>query len=259
VRPRSWLPDFLTPPPISSLAALDDELAVVLATPPEQIRVDVTAAAASAPLSPVLRELLEEPERTLPQLVDGIRDWWRVAIEPDWPRMQALLEADIGYRTRQLAIGGVEQLFDNLHPTLSWAGDRLVSNDPLATALDLNGRGLPLTPSIFATHGVLLTTTSAAPPIAIYPARAVGTLWEQQQTCPGALKRLLGRSRAQLLTYTSSPSTTTQLAARTGLSLGAVSQHLSVLRDAGLVTSHRYRREVNYTATDLGVALLDRA
>lgn len=73
-----------------------------------------------------------------------------------------------------------------------------------------------------------------------------------------ATRCLLGRSRAQLLTYTTSPTTTTRLAALTGLSLGAVSQHLAVLCEAGLVTSHRYRREVNYAAGDLGIALLER-
>ncbi|MER5813318.1 helix-turn-helix domain-containing protein [Streptomyces sp. NPDC002033] len=57
---------------------------------------------------------------------------------------------------------------------------------------------------------------------------------------------------------TSSPATTTRLAARTGLSPGAVSQHLGVLREAGLVTSHRYGREVHYTTSELGDALLER-
>ncbi|MER5307771.1 ArsR family transcriptional regulator [Streptomyces sp. NPDC002773] len=47
-------------------------------------------------------------------------------------------------------------------------------------------------------------------------------------------------------------------AALIGLSVGAVSQHLAVLRDTGLVTSHRYRREVHYTASELGNALLER-
>jgi hypothetical protein len=89
--------------------------------------------------------------------------------------------------------------------------------------------------------------------------RAVGTLWERRDAAGNGLVRLLGRSRAQLLAHTHSPSTTTQLAACTGLSLGAVSRHLAILRDTGLVTSHRYRREVNYTASDLGIALLERA
>ncbi|MEU7073707.1 metalloregulator ArsR/SmtB family transcription factor [Streptomyces narbonensis] len=52
--------------------------------------------------------------------------------------------------------------------------------------------------------------------------------------------------------------TTTGLARQTGLSPGAVSQHLAVLRDAGLVTGHRYGREVYYRAGELGLAPLGR-
>lgn len=129
----------------------------------------------------------------------------------------------------------------------------------MASAADLGGSGITLAPTAFATRCRLLPGSGATPPAPVYPARAVGTLWERRAAAGDGLGRLLGRSRARLLGHTSSPSTTTQLAAHTGLSLGAVSQHLAVLRDAGLVTSHRYRREVHYTASDLGIALLERA
>ncbi|GAA4595913.1 hypothetical protein GCM10023194_66660 [Planotetraspora phitsanulokensis] len=131
-----------------------------------------------------------------------------------------------------MAEDGIQQVFAHLHPALHWSGDRLVSPDLPAADPDLNGAGIT---------------------------RAVGTLWEARDATGNGLARLIGRSRAQLLAYTTSPTTTTQLAARTGLSLGTVSQHLTVLREAGLVTSHRYRHEVNYTTSDLGIALLERS
>ncbi|MFD7901591.1 DUF5937 family protein [Kitasatospora sp. NPDC059722] len=254
----SCLPDFLTPPPGCSLGEIEEELAVVLATPPARVRAELEAGFRYAPPSPFARLLAADPESALPRLVDAVRGWWQAAIHPHWPRMRAVLEADIAYRTRQFSGGGVQSLFGNLHPALCWAGDRLLLDDRLDTAIDLRGRGLPLLPSVFTAHSVLVTSDPASPPIAIYPARAVGTLWERQEATTGALARLLGRSRARILAYTGSPSTTTQLATRTGLSPGAVSQHLAVLREAGLVTGHRYRNEVNYTVTDLGAALLDR-
>ncbi|KAA2254034.1 winged helix-turn-helix transcriptional regulator [Solihabitans fulvus] len=249
------LPAFLTPPPNCPLAEFEEELAIVLATPAARVRADLEATQPSS----FARALAEDPERELPRLVDAVRGWWLAAIEPHWSRMRAVLEADISHRARQLAEDGLAALFDSLHPTLRWAGDRLVSTDPRSPEIELRGRGLPLTPSVYANRCVLLAGGAASSPVAIYPARAVGTLWEGRRTDVDGLARLLGRSRARLLGYTSSPSTTTQLAARTGLSLGAVSQHLAVLREAGLVTSSRYRREVNYTASDLGAALLDRA
>ncbi|MFF5536524.1 ArsR/SmtB family transcription factor [Streptomyces cinerochromogenes] len=118
--------------------------------------------------------------------------------------------------------------------------------------------GITLAPTAFAVGCRFLTGDGSSQPALIYQTRAVGTLWERREPAGDSLARPLGRSRARLLALTSSPATTTQLPARTGLSLGAVSQHLAVLREAGLVTSHRYRREVNYTASDLAIALLER-
>jgi hypothetical protein len=260
VRRPGGPPVFLTPPPNCPLAEIEQELAIVLASPAAWLRAGLPPDP-DAPLSPFERLLATDPERALPRLADAVLCWWQAAIRPHWPRIRAVLEADIAFRTRQLAEDGVQWLFDNLHPSLRWAGDRLVVGDLRDADIELDGQGLPLTPSVFAGTCALLTGHAAAPAAVgtIYPARAVGTVWERRGIDGNGLSRLLGRSRAQLLAYASSPATTTQLAARTGLSPGAVSQHLAVLREAGLVTSTRYRREVNYAASDLGLALLDRA
>ncbi|WP_031173949.1 ArsR/SmtB family transcription factor [Streptomyces durhamensis] len=214
-----------TPPPRCPLAEIEEELAL---------------------LSPALG------------LADAVRAWWGAAVQPYWPRIRAVLEADIAHRTRQLAEDGIRQVFASLNPALTWSGDTLLSPDLPEPAPGLGGAGITLAPTAFAVRCHFLTEDGPAQPALVYPTRAVGTLWERRDPTGDSLARLLGRSRAQLLTYTSSPATTTQLAARTGLSLGAVSQHLTVLREAGLVTSHRYRREVNYAASDLGIALLER-
>ncbi|WP_345435625.1 winged helix-turn-helix domain-containing protein [Actinoallomurus vinaceus] len=226
---------------------------------------ELTAPLRALPLTPPPRCPLAEIEEELallpapPEFGDAVRAWWQAAVQPYWPRIRAVLEADIVYRTRQLAEDGIQQVFAHLHPGMRWVGDSLVSPDLPTSGPDLDGAGITLAPTAFATRCHLLIGDGPAPPAVVYPTRAAGTLWERRDTSGDGLARLLGRSRAQLLTYTSSPATTTQLAARTGLSLGAVSQHLAILREAGLVTSHRYRREVNYAASDLGIALLERA
>ncbi|MEU8432852.1 helix-turn-helix domain-containing protein [Streptomyces sp. NPDC029216] len=253
----AW-PGFVTPPPRCPLAEFEDELAALAATPTAQVRSDAAAAGGLTPATPYARRLAREPGPALRELADALHTWWEAAVRPYWPRIRSVLEADIAYRTRQLAEDGIQEVFTRLHPSLRWAGDRLVSTDLPAAGLDLGGTGLTLAPSAFAARCHLLSGPGPTPPAAVYPTRAVATLWEHRDTTGDGLARLLGRSRARLLLLTSSPATTTQLAARCGLSLGAVSQHLAVLRDAGLVTSHRYRREVHYTASDLGTALLDR-
>ncbi|MER5206723.1 ArsR family transcriptional regulator [Streptomyces sp. NPDC002825] len=187
---------------------------------------------------------------------EALLAWWRAGVRPYWPRIRAVLEADLAHRTRQLAEDGIQEVFAHLHPSLRWAEDRLTGVGLPARGPALDGGGITLAPSVFTARCVLLPGRYGVAPCLVYPARAVGTLWERNaEPCDG-LARLLGRSRAGLLGRTSTPTTTTGLARQTGLSAGAVSQHLAVLRDTGLVTAHRYRREVYYRASELGLALL---
>jgi DNA-binding transcriptional ArsR family regulator len=52
----------------------------------------------------------------------------------------------------------------------------------------------------------------------------------------------LGRTRAKLLVALAEPASTTTLARRLGQSPSGVSEHLSALHDAGLLTCYRIRR-----------------
>ncbi|WP_443062558.1 ArsR/SmtB family transcription factor [Streptomyces sp. NBC_00390] len=67
---------------------------------------------------------------------------------------------------------------------------------------------------------------------------------------------MLGRSRTLLLTELETPASTTELAHRTGLSPAGVSQNLTALRDAGLVSAHRAGRSVLYARTSIADSLL---
>jgi DNA-binding transcriptional ArsR family regulator len=228
----------------------------VLARVTEPLRALPTMPPPRCPLAEFEEELAAL--RTQPLVAEAAFAWWEAAVKPFWPRIRAVLEADVSFRTRQLIDDGIQLVLADLHPSLVWADELLVSPDLPDDKLELGGAGLTLAPTAFGSQCHLATGDGSVMPALVYPTRAVGTLWESRDT-DDALRRLLGRSRAQLLAQVASPTTTTQLAALTGLSLGAVSQHLSVLLDAGLVTRHRYRREVNYTASDLGISLLERA
>jgi DNA-binding transcriptional ArsR family regulator len=84
----------------------------------------------------------------------------------------------------------------------------------------------------------------------------VGTLWERSGQAPDALSALLGRGRARLLAEMATPLSTTELARRTGITAGGVSQHLTTLRAAGLVVTHRQGRALLNTRTAVAEALL---
>ncbi|MEE3918856.1 hypothetical protein V2I01_11725 [Micromonospora sp. BRA006-A] len=137
-RPRRWLPDFLTPAARPD-ADMADQLDHIAATPPDVVVQDLLATVPSRPLSPFGRALLADPAGLLPQLVEAVRVWYEEAIAPDWPRMRALLDADVAYRAAQLAEGGAGRLFEQLHPSLRWLGDRVVSDDPFERDFDLRG------------------------------------------------------------------------------------------------------------------------
>ncbi|MFR9777460.1 ArsR family transcriptional regulator [Micromonospora sp. MS34] len=259
-RPRCWLPDFLTPAAPRPDVELAEQLDQIAATPPEVVVRDLLATTPKRPLSPFGRALLGDPRGLLPQLVTAVRVWYDEAVAPDWPRMRALLEADVAHRATQLADNGAGRLFGQLHPSLRWLGDRVVSDDPFERDFDLGGRGLALNPGVFTDRRVLWNLLEDSPPAGTYPVRAVGTLWEAVAAAPGdSLARVVGSGRAALLHLLDSAATTTDLARRTGMSCGNVSQHLSALHAAGLVARSRQGRHVLYRNTEVGMALLGAA
>jgi DNA-binding transcriptional ArsR family regulator len=87
-----------------------------------------------------------------------------------------------------------------------------------------------------------------------YPARGTVRLTVDDEA-PDAVARLLGRAKARIVEALRAPATTTDLARALGVTPSAVSQHLTVLRDCGLVQGRRAGRTVLYRTTGLGAAL----
>ncbi|MFD7611469.1 DUF5937 family protein [Streptomyces sp. NPDC059828] len=253
VVPTTTIPGFLVPPPATPQPSLDLELAVLRATPPELLRTsspDTRAAVAA---------LREDPGRGLGRLADAIAGYWEIAVAPYWPGILALLEADIAHRARQFAEGGAEALLAGLDPQVTWdSGALQIPHCRLRGIRRLDGRGLLLVPSAFVWPRIFsVIGYDQWQPTLRYPPRGVATLWEgRTRPCPSALAGVLGRTRALLLAELDAPASTTELARRTGHSPGGVSQHLTALRSAGLVSGHRMGRTVFYARTRVGEALV---
>jgi DNA-binding transcriptional ArsR family regulator len=75
---------------------------------------------------------------------------------------------------------------------------------------------------------------------------------------PQALSLLLGRTRADVLLALDQEGSTTELADRVGVSLPSISQHATVLREAGLISSRRVGPRVVHCRTALGERLVGR-
>lgn len=257
-RRGGYTPDFLTPPPSSPLPDLAEELERLRATPPREIRRELALRFPSRRLPAVLRPLYQDPETELERLAELISTYWDRTLAPVWPRVKALLGADVRYRARQITEGGAWRLFRGLHRSVSFAGGVLRIAKPYQAHVDLAGRGLLLVPSAFSWPEVFTVTDEPWQPSLIYPPRGVGTLWESSHSpdASEALAALMGSSRSAILTELDQPTSTVELARRLGMSPSRVSQHLAVLRAAGLVTGHRQGRAVLYARTAPGQALV---
>ncbi|WP_067478559.1 DUF5937 family protein [Actinomadura hibisca] len=244
-----YIPDFLTPPPATPLPDFAAELATVRATPPDVVAHELGRAAES---NPALWPLVAEPERVLAEICELLEGFWEAALLPYWDRIHDLLEGDVLRRTRALAAVGAEGVFADLHGAVRWRAGTLTVERPWDFWAELQGRGLLLVPSVFVWPDVSVMVPPYQPMLS-YPPYGVATLWETRPAAPpDALAALIGRGRAHILTALATPASTTELARRLGVTPGAISQHLGVLRGCGLVTGQRLGRRVLYQRTRAG-------
>lgn len=245
---RLALPDFLTPQPAGFVSMFSDELAVARQADPKTVRRDFVES-----LSPLS---LPGDDDAIEKLRDAACDqldrFWTLAIEPFWPQMRLVMEADMTYRARQLALGGARLLFADMHPNLRWKNGVLYIDKMIGNHHVVAGRGLHLMPSVFS-HKPAPAVSPESPPGFAYPSRGIATLWEPVPPVDtSALSDLLGRPRANLLGLLEEPLSTTEIARRLRVTPSAVNQHLQVLHSTGLVTRTRDGRRVLYHRSALG-------
>jgi DNA-binding transcriptional ArsR family regulator len=257
--PSGFVPDFLTPPPSHSAPTLAEQLGQIRATPIGQVKEELERCLASndgGSYRATLESLVADPLAARKLLAERMEAAWDALVAPFWPRIEELIEADIGYRSHRLVTLGLRRTLDGLHPGVRWVDGAVEVDGPGDTEVDLAGRGLVLMPSAYAWPVVTAIVDRPWQPTVIYPARGVAALWASPSPPPDALARLLGQTRALLLVSLDRPTSTTALAALLGRSTSGVSGHLLALRDAGLVAASRRGHEVRYARTRLGLALL---
>ena len=249
---RLWTPDFLNPRPASPLTRLDDELATL-----SRIRTTTFLGDLEAVHGRIPAVFAGDPRAAVRRVVTALRGLWDAAFAPYWPRMRAVLEADIVYRGRQIAQSGLGAMLNGLTSTVRFDGGviEVALRDPAERVQAAGGQGVTLVPTMFTARAS--APVGDAAPLILYPARGQGAMWEPQPVATSAaLVGILGRVRAELLTVLSEPASSTELGVRFGVTTSAVGQHLRALRDAGLVSSTRYGRSVLYLRSDLGAALV---
>ncbi|GAA1347517.1 ArsR/SmtB family transcription factor [Saccharothrix algeriensis] len=218
--------------------------------------------AALMPVPDVRMPDLEAELAGLPERVAAVvRRCHEVLVAPHWRRITAVLEADIAARAAVLADRGAAAVFADLHPEVAWEDGELVlyadRRPDQPHRVDLAEDGLVLSPSAFGWPRAWAAVDPVGPGVVRYPARGIGTLWEDRDpAAPDELAALIGRTRAALLVLLAAPMSTTDLARRLGVTAGAVSQHVGVLRAARLVTTRRDGRAVLHLRTARADALM---
>ena len=256
---HGWTPDFLNPAPAGPGTNVAWQLEQVRATSTEQVARELERSLtqrSGVPVPPGAWRLLDDPAASRARLADLLEQCWRLLIAPHWPRLHEFLDTDVAFRTQTLADYGLERVLADLHPRARWTGRALVIQGFEPGRCLLNGAGLLLMPSVFLWPSLAPVIDPPARPALAYPARGIAELWQPARTPQSdALARLLGRTRAALLESLAEPASTHTLARRHDLAPSTVSEHLSALRDARLVSSRRQRHAVMYQQTRLGTAL----
>ncbi|MYS34295.1 MULTISPECIES: DUF5937 family protein [unclassified Streptomyces] len=247
----AYRPDFLDPSPMTSEPTFEEGMDALLAAPADQTYAELVDATRGRGAD--MGRLLDDPERARSEAADALRHLWKTVVEPEWVGMRQALRAELLDRAIQVNREGLRAVLPRLHPSAACEDDTVTVEKPVDIDLDCP-EGLILVPSLFITDRVQCTTSDRWTPAIYYPASG-RYLWAAPPT-PRSLHRLLGATRARILTALTTPLQTTAVAGLVDVTAPTASEHLAILRDAGLVERSRAGRTAMYELTEAGRTLL---
>ena len=259
-RPDAPIPAFFAPE--TGRYALEPGLAAVAETDSVCLKTALRQVPVNRDLPAWAAGLPDGDTSGLPRLVQAMQDYFEHALAPGWEIARAQVEADRGMRALQLLHGGADALLGSLRPMVRWQPPMIEADERIAGEFCPAGAGLVLAPTYFAVCPVVVPAEGASAARLLYPSvrqmsRADGFGRDVRRSPDNALADLLGPTRAAALAILAVGCSTSELAARLGVTPSAVSKHTTVLRRAGLITTHRDRNTVLHSLTPLGTALLD--
>jgi DNA-binding transcriptional ArsR family regulator len=260
-RPKGYSPDFLTPAlPVPDFAT---GLELVMSTPKRRLRADITQLAAEGALPAWVSGIADGEVEPLRRLRTALTHYHATALAPHWASIRHHVRADRDKRADLAVASGFESVLATLHPTVTWRAPVLAVAYPVDQELRLEGRGLILQPSFFCWHNPVTLLNQFDTPVLVYPVErdpdwALGCC-EDPDTSTRSLTALLGHTRTAVLRAIADRNrlNTTDLARTIGISLAGASQHATVLRNAGLVTTVRHRGSALHQVSARGTALLN--
>ena len=258
-RPVGHSPAFRTH--LAGSGEVDEAVDRLLAVPRERFRTDLAQLTPQRSAVSWVRQLSEARPESLNRLRHAIRVYHQSALAPYWPSLKAAVQADQRHRLDQLTSGGIAAVLEGVHPQARWRDDQVLEIAAFQDSdLRLNGRGLRLQPSYFCWRQPTKLADLELPPVLVFPIRNATGLVHSERPADDPreqLAALVGRTRATVLSLTVNGASTTQLAESCHITLATASHQTAVLREAGLIESHRRGKSVIHLATRLGHALLE--
>ncbi|MET0233201.1 MAG: winged helix-turn-helix domain-containing protein [Kibdelosporangium sp.] len=238
-------------------------LAVAQSLAPMPERLVLTQGAAGQPrLEFDPEDVRARTGKETPEVLALVRDFYEVAVRDHWVRINSYLQTGRETTGRILFTNGFGRLFEALHRQLQWEPPVLSLPCAEPRRIDLNGQGLIIVSSLFLSGPPRVFVDKQDPsrsPVLIYPdpprpSATSSVLATSPSEKP--LAALVGGTRANVLHSLDDARSTTELAKAVGISAGSASQHATVLRNAGLITTERTQAFAVHTQTPLGAALL---
>lgn len=259
----SYFPDFVTPP--EGMLGLEAGVEAVVATPRARIDHELGILHERVGAPGWAHELTDRAPHARERLGRMISGYHARALTPYWGAIRRRSAADRATRVRALqtgGVGGVQGLLSSFRPAMRWRPPVLeIPAHPVNRDLHLQGRGLLLVPSQFCWRRPVPLADPELPPTVLYPLDRDPRWMSPERYGSGEascdpLARLLGATRAAVLRGAADVPNTTELARHADISASAASQHAAVLREAGLLVSHRHANSVFHQLSSLGAALL---
>jgi DNA-binding transcriptional ArsR family regulator len=246
-----YFPDFLTP--AGEYDDLGDALDAVVSVPKAELRAEMTLLGeVPAPL----RAIAEGGVPALRGLRAALREFHQAAIVPRLDVVEAALRADLAHRMHIYLHEGVEPMLTEMAPGVVW--DPPVLRLPYAVDRDLflAGRGLRLVPSYFCLmHPVSLANPELSPTL-VFPIDPATRLLTGERRSGDHLGALVGTTRAAILRLVMDGCSTRELIRCVGVAPATVTHHTAILREAGMIATHRDGPTASHHITPLGLHLL---
>ncbi|GAB1642085.1 winged helix-turn-helix domain-containing protein [Krasilnikovia sp. MM14-A1259] len=253
-----YFPDYLTP--TTADESTDSLIDAILSTGRSRRLAELSTMDRMKSTPPWLGRFATEDRHVENAVAGAVHLYQSSLLGPVWPTVAGLLQEYRDGIAKAMLLGGVERALATLGPSIRWNPPILEADYPVDQELHLDGRGLEIVPSFFCWRMPVTMADPELPPTLVVPIERLPG--RTSLDSPGrdsrrlTLGKLLGRTRATILEKSVSGVTSAQLCRSAAVSPASVSHHLAVMRDSGLVVSHRHGVHLVHEATELGRRLL---